>query len=1123
MLLKLNKMIRNIFYILLCWVFLSNTLFYSYAQNLRFRHLNADQGLSHNTITCFLQDSQGYVWIGTQDGLNRYNTYSFEIYKHDTKNSYTLANNYINALAEDQNKTIWVGTAGGGLHHYDPRYNRFVRNQEVEQKMVHALWQDSESVFWVAAGNLLYYFDKKTKKFTPYPAFSNWELMCIEELSPQELLIGSFGGGLFHLNLKTKKNKQYAYQEDKPESVCYKNITSLCKDSKNNIWVGTEKGLDKFLPEKGVFEHITIKENSNPKEVVPFVKSIIEKGNSVWFATENMGLNHLDLENMRFQSYLPNAEDAESINDFSIWTLYLDRQDRLWVGTFSGGVNISDKYSKKFLKPNIILKNQTVNALLKDSKNRIWIGTEGGLAVQDGNKTRYYTHDTNNTNSLGNNPVLAIYEDTKNRIWIGTWGERGLSLFDETKKQFRNFKTLANIFSIRQSQETGQMLIASFGGGFNILLTEEPEKFKTFTTTTKNAISNDLARVIYEDKQHNIWIGTTVGLNKFDMRTQKITQFIHNEQDTTSISENTINCFLEDSQGRFWIGTNDGLNLMIEGNKFQSHITRHALPSKSINGLLEDKKGNLWISTNKGIVVFNPQTRDFRNYDKSDGLPSNLFKPHSFCKGADGEFFFGGTNGYTAFFPEKINENPHLPPVVLTGLRLFNKPVQIGAEDSILKQSLSQTKEITFTHNQSVFSFDFVALNFTVSEKNQYAYKLEPFEKDWNYVGNRNEATYTNLDAGTYIFRVKASNHDGAWNEEGTNITVTVLPAWWETWWFRTFVIAFFLVGGIAFYKIRMGVIKRQNRILEEKVKSRTKEIERQGEALQAAYEEIQVTNEELHQTQEEITAQRDWVLHKNEELEAYSQKISKSIESALLIQKAILPTKDKLDYLLKAYFILYRPKDVVSGDFYWATKIDKHKFLIVADCTGHGVSGAFMTMIGSALLDRIIKMLKIQEPHLILEALHEQIQVVLQQEQTRNTDGMDILVVKWEENKNEILMDFAAAKRPLYLYNPTEKKIQKIKGSRKSIGGLMEGTKSFENISLVLPKNTIIYMGSDGYADQNDKDRKSFSEKSFEAMLSIIQDKSLEEQKVFLEQTLDNHKAGVEQRDDILVVGVRL
>jgi ligand-binding sensor domain-containing protein/serine phosphatase RsbU (regulator of sigma subunit) len=1102
-------------------VFLSSTLFYAHAQSLKFRHLNADQGLSHNTITCFLQDSQGYLWIGTQDGLNRYNAYTFEIYKHDTKNSYSLANNYINVLAEDQNKTVWVGTAGGGLHHYDPRYNRFVRNQEVEQKMVHALWQDSEGVFWVAAGNILYYFDKKTQKFTPYPKFTDWELMCLIETSPQELLIGSFGGGLFHFDLKTKKIKQYEYQEGKPESICYKNITSLYKDTKNNIWVGTERGLDKFLPEKGVFEHIAIKEN--PKVAVPFVKSIIGKGNSVWFATENMGLNQLDLETMRFQPYLPNAEDAESINDFSVWSLYLDRQDRLWVGTFSGGVNIADKYSKKFSKPDVILKNQTVNALFKDSKNRLWIGTEGGLAVRDGNKTTYYTQEPNNPNSLGNNPVLTIYEDNKNRIWVGTWGRQGLSLFDETKKQFRNFKTLPNIFSIKQSQETGQMLIASFGGGFNILLSEEPETFKTFTKTTTNAISNDLTRVIYEDKQHNIWVGTTLGLNKFDMRTQKITQFIRNEKDTTSISDNTINCFLEDSQGRFWIGTNDGLNLMIEGNKFQSHATRHALPSKSINGLLEDTKGNLWISTNKGIVVFNPQTNEFRNYEKSDGLPSNLFKPHSFCKSAEGEFFFGGTNGYTAFFPEKITENPHLPPVVLTGLRLFNKPVQIGTADSILKQSLSQTKEIQLTHKQSVFSLDFVALSFTVSEKNQYAYRLEPFEKEWNYVGNRNEATYTNLDAGTYTFRVKASNHDGVWNEEGTSIKITVFPPWWETWWFRTFAITAFLLSGIIFYKVRMGVIKRQNRILEEKVKSRTKEIERQGEALKAAYEEIQVTNEELHQSQEEITAQRDWVLQKNEELEAYRQKISKSIESALLIQKAILPTKDKLDYLLKAYFILYRPKDVVSGDFYWATKIDKHKFLIVSDCTGHGVSGAFMTMIGSAILDRIIKMLKIYEPHLILESLHEQIQVVLQQEQTRNTDGMDILVVKWEETENEILMDFSAAKRPLYLYNPIQKQVQKIKGSRKSIGGIIETGKSFENVNLVLPKNTMIYMGSDGYADQNDKERKSFSEKRFEEMLSTIQDKTLEEQKAFLEKTLDNHKEGAEQRDDILVMGVRL
>lgn len=309
-------------------------------------------------------------------------------------------------------------------------------------------------------------------------------------------------------------------------------------------------------------------------------------------------------------------------------------------------------------------------------------------------------------------------------------------------------------------------------------------------------------------------------------------------------------------------------------------------------------------------------------------------------------------------------------------------------------------------------------------------------------------------------------------------------------------------------------LIREQNAILEQMVREKTLD-------LQNAYDEIQVTNEELHQSQEEILSQRDIVIHKNEILEAYRHKISQSIASALLIQKALLPTQDKLDSLLKEYFILYRPKDIVSGDFYWANQIGNHKFLIVADCTGHGVSGAFMTMIGSSLLDRIINMSAIYEPHLILETLHQQIQTVLQQEKTGNTDGMDIIIVKWEEKEQHNLLDFAAAKRPLY--TTSENKITKIAGSKKMIGGLNINNQDFLTVNLVLPRNTIIYLSTDGYADQNNKDRQRFSENRFAEILSHIQEENLPRQKEFLEQILDDHIADTEQRDDILIMGVRL
>lgn len=1101
-----------------------------HAQDLKFKHLTVDNGLSQNTVTCFLQDSRGYMWIGTQDGLNRFDAYGFEVYKREIKNPYSLGSNYISALLEDAQHHIWIATVGGGLHRYDAQYNRFVKVKSIEQATIRFVLEDQQKTLWVGAGNFLYSLDRQSNKFVQYPVFSQWELTSILEYAPSRFLIGTNGGGVYDLHVKDKVTQRYAHSDQMPSSLCHNSVSRLYRDSRQNIWVGTEKGLDRFVLEQGVFEHFPLLADKTRSLIVESVKVIAGKDQEVWIGTENGGLSILDIETMRFQHYMPDTDDPESFNDLSVWSIYIDRQDRFWVGTFSGGVNILDSYGKKFAMPSLKLPNRAVNALLKDHKNRLWIGTEGGLIVQDGEKVTHYTHDPANPASLANNPVLALCQDNQNRIWAGTWAG-GLSLFDEERKQFKNFRINLqrpdglpdpNIFSIAQSQQTGQIMLGSFGG-LNMLMSEAQQTFDNFDQSKKKLLSSDLVRAVFEDSKKNIWIGTIEGLNKFDLQNRQFTQYLHNNQDTNSISNNYINCFLEDSQGRFWIGTSDGLNLMINDQRFVTYNTSNGLPNNAINGILEDNAGNLCISTNKGISIFDVQKGLFTNYDQSDGLQSNQFKPGAAFRCSDGQLLFGGTNGFNAFYPEKLRTNPHIPPVVITGLRLFNKLVQIGGADSILRQDIRQTDQITLTHEQSVFTLEFVALNFTLSEKNQYAYKLAPFEADWNEVGNRREATYTNLDPGEYVFSVKASNNDGIWNEQGASIRIVVLPPWWETWWFRVLLVSVFVGSGVAFYKVRMGAIKRQKRILEQKVIERTNEIEKKNNELLHAYEEIQTTNEELHQSQEEISAQRDIVLQKNQALEEYRYKISKSIESALLIQKAILPMEDKLAELFKEYFILYRPKDVVSGDFYWASQIEDHKFLIVADCTGHGVSGAFMTMIGSALLDRIISVMDIYEPYLILENLHQQIQTVLQQERTRNGDGMDILVVRWKASDGEIHLDFAAAKRPLFVLGPADTRIQKVEGSRKMLGGVNKTNKTFEQHHLRLSPDTLIYLSTDGYADQNNKERKSFSESRFMEMLPLIRTQGLSAQKVFLEQVLDAHMQGTEQRDDILVVGVRV
>jgi serine phosphatase RsbU (regulator of sigma subunit) len=744
--------------------------------------------------------------------------------------------------------------------------------------------------------------------------------------------------------------------------------------------------------------------------------------------------------------------------------------------------------------------------------------------VKKGDKTIEDLINTPKAQSFLNRPILSIYEDDKNRIWVGTW-EGSVGFFDETKPQFVVFEPLPNkpnqlanrnIFGILQSSQTKELLLISGGdrGGLHILKNETEQTFENYTHSPedKTSISSIWCKKIYEDSKKNIWIGA-LGLSRFDLNSKKFTNYLHDDKDEKSIINNITNAIFEDSKGRLWVGTSGGLSMML-GDKFVNYTKADGLPSNSIYGILEDSQGNLWLSTGEGISKFDVEKKTFRNYDESDGLQSKQFKYGSYCKAKDGALFFGGVNGLNIFYPDSIKDNTHTPSVLITGLKLFNKPVAVGAYDSLLKMDISQTEKIVFNHEQSVFTLDFVALNLTHSNKNQYAYKLEGFEKEWNYVGSQRSANYTSLPAGTYTFRVKACNNDGKWNEEDTRLIIEILPPFWETWWFRLIVATIFLASGMVFYKVRMYQIKQLNKKLEQKVEEQTHEI-------RIALEEVQTMNEELHQSQEEIVAQRDSLEVKNHLLETYTSKINSSIKAAKMIQKAILPPKTKMKKLFEEYFVLFKPKDIVSGDFWWANQIDGKKYLIVADCTGHGVSGAMLTMIGSLSLDRIIRYLGITEPAAILTKLHEEVKTVLQQDETHNNEGMDIAIIHWHYENENCVLSFAAAKRPLFFaHNGT---IEKVAGSRRNIGGTIDSAKVFETKTFTFRKGTCLYLCSDGYGDQNDAQRNNFSERRLISLLQEIQNLPMEQQKEVLQAQLHAHMEGTEQRDDILVIGVRV
>ncbi len=778
-------------------------------QSIKFEHLGLEHGLSQSTVYCILQDRQGFMWFGTQAGLNKFDGYKFTAFQQDVFDSTSIATNVVRAIYEDHTGTLWAGDPNAAcLNRFERETERFTRFKHdpnnphsLSNGGVFAIYEDRSGALWVGTSDGLNRFDRERELFTRFqfdPKDSTslhgyWVSSLYEDRSGT-LWIGTERW----LNKFDKEKQQFIpYEYD----VRAMPITAIFEDRAGTLWAGSEgAGLKKFNRATGRFTPFFHDPKSAHSLSSDSVRTIFEdRYGLLWVGTWN-GLNLFDREQQRFIRFKHDSKNPFSLSDNVIWSIDEDRSGILWVGTYNGGVNKLDRGKEQFTKvahepdnPHSLSDNGA-QGFYKDHNGTLWVGTRKGLDRFDPQtkQVTHFFHNPKDPDSFGDLKARAICQDRFGMLWIGT--NKGLDQFNPFTKKFTHFvhdpenphSLGANLVNLIYEDRAGTLWIGTFGGGLN-RFEREKEQFTRFVYEANNPNSlNDYAvwGICEDSLERNIlWVGAN-GVNRLDRDTGQFTRFIHDPKNPRSLNHNYVGPLLVDHNSTLWVGTmGGGLNRFDhETEQFTHYTTKDGLPDNQVCGILEDHAGRLWLSTNNGLSCFDPKSKTFRNYDVTDGLASNSFLMPSQHKSAEGEMFFGSDNsGFTRFLPDSIKGNPFVPPVVITAFKRYNTDDAEGV--AIEEKGIAAKNAIEVSYKDNIISLEFAALSYRNTFKNQYAYQLEGFNDNWIQLGTKREVTFTNLDPGEYTLRVKGSNNDGVWNEEGTSLQITITPPWWKTKW----------------------------------------------------------------------------------------------------------------------------------------------------------------------------------------------------------------------------------------------------------------------------------------------------------------------------------------------------
>ncbi len=832
-----KKYLSKIFII----IFLLSTRINIYSNTnsfMYFIHFTVDNGLSQSTVFSITQDKFNNMWFATYDGLNRFNGYDFIVYKHDTNDTTTIADNILNVLYTDSQGEVWVGTHSG-LSFYDRENDNFVNFYKIidgSRVQVHSILELNKDSLLIGTNRGLYLFDVEDKKFSQKNLLLNNDISINCLIKLDHLIYIGTDNNIYVYDIFTSRIGKVS------RSLEDMKIHSIVKSRKDNgLWVATE-GFGLYYIDLNTFStyHYTTSDNLNSL----YVRSLsYDSQDKLWIGTFN-GLNIYDEETHIMSSFSHDPIDHKSLSQNSIRSIFLDSQGGMWLGTYFGGCNYYHPLKNQFRHiQNTPLGNSlsdnVVSCIVEDKNKNLWIGTNDyGLNFFD-SRNGLFTHFDlkKNHKEIGSNNIKAVFiDESRKNIYIGTHSGGFVILNSRTKRIERYLPSNSdlsseNVYAILP-KNNNELWLGTLNGlvQFNI---EERTFFPILEDKYGHKLQEKQITCLYKDTKNRLWIGGNNSLSIYITKKGDLLKKIAIFPYETSNSLKFVNCIMEDSRNLIWIGTRNGLFLCNEKEgKIQHYTEKSGLPNDVIYGILEDALGRMWISTNKGLCCFSLKDNTFRNFTVLDGLPSNQFNMYSFCKTSTGKMLFGGINGIVEFCPEKLIDNPYAPKPELAELYIFNKRVRPNDQMKILKKHISVTDEIKLKPNQSSFSIEFVVSNYISGQHNIFAYKLENYEKEWVYTSNQRVVSYSNLPAGRYVFRVKAANNAGIWNNKTRDLTIIILPVWYKTWWAN---VLFTLLAGLLIlivlhiYKMRLSMknelemqrIERENieKLNEDKIR----------------------------------------------------------------------------------------------------------------------------------------------------------------------------------------------------------------------------------------------------------------------------------------------------------------